>query len=144
MMQSKNNYTLYMPHQSLHQSLLRQLDDTSLRITQARLENVRQEIDSSSSSSTSDSVPDSDNSSSMTSLFISPLSPISPIWSDSESTASNDTTDSTTERDRRYAWLLNVITALRDEVEYACILEKPGVPMMWAPQLCLLDHSADH
>ena len=101
-----------MPCQSLHQSFLWQLDDMSLRIAQARLENMCQEIDSSSSSSTLDSVPGLDNSSSMTSLFISPLSPISPIWSDSESTASNDTTDSTTECDRWYAQLLNVITAV--------------------------------
>ena len=132
-----------MPRQSLRQSLPQQLDDTSLRIARARLENAHQGIDSNSSSSTSDSVPGSDNSSSTTSLFISPPSPISPIWSDSESSATNNT-DSTTEPDRQYARLLNAIVALRDEVEYARILEKSDVPMMRAAQLCLLDHFVDY
>jgi len=39
------------------------------------------------------------------------------------------------EQDAQYAWLLNGISALRDEIEYACILEKPDVLMMHAPQL---------
>jgi len=48
------------------------------------------------------------------------------------------------EQDAQYAWLLNGISVLRDEIEYACILEKPDVLMMHAPQLCLLEHFVDH
>ena len=39
---------------------------------------------------------------------------------------------------------LLITQSLRDEVERVYVLIKPAVLMMWASQLCLLDHFADH
>ena len=118
-----------MPRRSLREGLIPQLDETNLQVARW-VENTRRVQVNTSSGSPS-----------TFSNFDPSISPPSPISTDSDSSASDD---STMERDRRYSRFVNAIGALRDEVERARVLVKLAVPMMRAFQLYLLDHFVDH
>jgi len=75
---------------------------------------------------------------------ITPITPICPQMSDDSSDSSNDSVTFYMQEDAQHRRLLGTIRALHDEVARACVLNHVPVPMMWVPQLPLLDHFSDY
>jgi len=138
-----------MPRNSSRKALLEKIDTFALEIAERCAKIMDQydpeDVSDTEESEVEDNIP----------IIIDPLSPISPIlpilpispimssMSDNESDLSEDTIAVLRQEEARYRRLLGAISALRDEVLKARVLQCIPVPVMQASQLPLLVHFAD-
>ncbi|KIN99221.1 hypothetical protein M404DRAFT_30648 [Pisolithus tinctorius Marx 270] len=131
-----------MVHKSARQETLEILGDAAVRVAEMQLQQLGTYMEADNNDSDS-SMSDGD----WTDVLSEPLSPmiLSPISSMSTSSSlSLSSLHSVKRITAPYTAALQTIRALYDEVHMARVFERPGIPMMHASQLPLLDHFAIH
>jgi len=133
-----------MPRQSSRKVFLERINTFALLVAERRLETIKnydpEDVSDTEETESEDDLPVIIPCPSP----ITPISPISPIMSFlSDDDDPDSSKDSIALEDARYCHLLGAISALRDEVLKARVLQRIPVPMMRASQLPLLEHFAD-
>ncbi|KAG2060930.1 hypothetical protein BDR06DRAFT_1002144 [Suillus hirtellus] len=120
-----------MPHLSLCNQLLDELDEAELALTISKYKHALHTMTLSNFSNF-----DSDSDLNMVLTPLSPLTPQLSDYSDLDSDLNSD--DESTHVVAHYDCLHDTITSLCDEVSRAHVLQKPDTPPMQAPQIHLL------